>query len=101
MRGAQQFLDMELALADAAPADRIEIVAGRSGAPSAPVPSRRVAVDIVERRAGIETGAVAERDALRKQAADPHAQAASAPSTVRAATASGSGEASASASSRV
>ena len=36
--------------------------------------ARLVAVDVVERRAGIEAGALAERDALGKEPADPHVE---------------------------
>ena len=55
----QQLLDMRLALADAAPADRIEIGAVDDAAEHAAA-CRLVAIDVVERRAGIEAGRVAE-----------------------------------------
>ena len=62
---------MQLALADAAPADRVQVVAvdqpaERTGAP------RLVAVDVVEGRARIEAGAMAERDALGQRPAEAH-----------------------------
>src|SRR5262245_21127218 len=72
--GAQQVLDVALALADAAPADRIEIVAVDEAA-ERPLATRFVAVDVIEGRTGVEAGTVAERHTLREQTTDPQVQA--------------------------
>ena len=65
-RLAQQRLDVELALADAAPADRVEVVAVDQAPEQRPA-ARAIAVDVVERAAGIEAGRVAEANAVREQ----------------------------------
>ena len=57
---------MQLALPDAAPADRFEIDAVDQPAERR-APARFVAVDVVERAAGVEAGLVAEADALRER----------------------------------
>ena len=72
-RDPQQLLDVDLALADAAPADRVQIVAV-DGATDRALSGRRVAIDVVERGAGIEAGRVAEPDALRELSAELQAK---------------------------
>ena len=77
-RLAQQLLDMPLSLPDAAPADRFEIDAVDEPADRR-APARFVPVDVVERAARIETGLVAEANALRQEAAEPQPRARRAP----------------------
>jgi hypothetical protein len=67
---AQEFLEVQLALADAAPADGVE-VAGRW--PARWGRGRRgVAIDVVEGAAGVEAGLMAQAHALGEQAAELH-----------------------------
>src|SRR6185295_9226125 len=70
-RRAQQLLQMNLSLANAAPSDRLQIdlvdqTAERTEA------ARRIAIDVVERGAGIEAGAMTEADAVGEETADLH-----------------------------
>jgi hypothetical protein len=53
---ADQLFQMQLALADAAPADGVEERAVDGCGREAELPARFVLVDVVERRAGIEAG---------------------------------------------
>ncbi len=67
-RIAQQLLDMHLALADAAPADGVQVIAVDHRT-DAEAPPRLVAIDVVQRGAGVEAGLVPQPHAIGQQAA--------------------------------
>ncbi|MNF83268.1 hypothetical protein D3C84_655880 [compost metagenome] len=75
---AQQFFDMQLALANAAPADGVQVVTVDQAANG-----RRaggcVAVDVVQGAAGVEPGVEPQLDPRRQLAAQAHAGAGHAP----------------------
>ena len=71
-RFADQFLDVDLALADAAPADGFEVGLVDRPAESA-LALGRIAVDVVERAARIEAGVVSQLHAAREQTAKAQA----------------------------
>src|SRR5258705_230004 len=62
---------MDLSLPNPPPADRLQVDLVDQ-ATERPDPARGVAVDVVERRAGIEAGSLAKTDAFGEQAADRH-----------------------------
>ena len=74
----QQVLEMAFSLADAAPADRFEVDAIDQPADRR-APARFVPVDVVERAPRIETGLVAEANALRQEPAELESRARRAP----------------------
>ncbi|KAG1086248.1 hypothetical protein G6F40_013993 [Rhizopus arrhizus] len=78
---AQQFLQVLATHADAAPADRIQIVA-IDHAPQRALATGFVAVDVVQRAARIETGLQPQRDAFGQRAAEAQATAHHAPAQV-------------------
>ncbi|MCY1426090.1 hypothetical protein D9M71_419010 [compost metagenome] len=67
---AQQFLDMQLALADAAPADGVEVVLV-DHPPDRALAGGLVAVDVVQRAARVEAGVKAQLDPVRQALAQP------------------------------
>src|SRR5688572_12501505 len=71
-RLAEQLLHVQLALPDAAPADRIEIVAIDEATERA-ASCCRVAINVIERAAGIEAGGVAEPYPLGNEPAEAQA----------------------------
>ena len=73
-RVANQLLEMHFALADAAPSDRVEVIA-IDEFPDRRFARRLVAINVIERAAGIESGVVPEFDSLGQRAADLHRRA--------------------------
>ena len=69
----QQRLDVQLALADATPTDGLQIVLVDCTS-NWSATRRTIAIDVVERAAGVEAGFVSELDASGETAADLHAE---------------------------
>ena len=80
-RQAQQFLDMQFALANAAPADRVQVVTV-DHPPDGGGAGGGVAVDVVQGAAGVETCVETQLESARQSTAQAHAGAGHAPVAV-------------------